>query len=491
LKKTIKNYCLNATKSKVAELYELAQRYATVKNDIFLQYGSLKGLQYLNYPRKVRDEWVATKYATKFGLQARQWKTAFDEAFANIKTKWSQVEGTTRKSLYNNKSFTEEEKHYAFYLLKAPALLYKAITFETFKLPVQFEGLAIATLKVHKYLKSRLRNHFGKKPLQQRTTYFVMDSMMYDLAKDGKGRLWVGIMGLKPRARIRLLLTSNVAPEKGANIKIVLKGNRIELHHMVEIEAKQNDSNKIVAIDKGFTEVIATSSFNRYGLKFNEPLKKESDRLSEKNKKRNKLMALVKKYEEKGNFVKAETIKNENLGKKKYQHQKLVNKAKLKTFINTALREFFKTEKPAILVQENLNFTSWNKQLSKKVKRYFSSWLKGYLRERLEYLSQLNGVKLVAVNTAYSSQVCHICHAFGLRKGDKFYCAEHGEFDAEYNATLVLLARLFDEELKLWMSPQRVKTILLARLSLPNQASRHAATINVARQTESELTQSV
>jgi len=310
---------------------------------------------------------------------------------------------------------------------------------------------------------------------------------MYDLAKDEKGRLWLGIMGLKPRERIHLLLTSDVAPEKGANIRIVLDGSRIELHHMMEIEAKQNTSKNIIAIDKGFTEVIATSKLKRYGSGFNEHLKQESDRLSEKNKKRNKLRSLVKKYEAKGNFVKAATIKNENLGKKKYQHQKARNRAKLETFINTALHSFFKAEEPIILVHENLNFTSWNKSLSKKVKRYFSSWLKGYRRERLEYLAQLNGVELVAVNAAYSSQVCHVCHAFGVRKGDKFYCAEHGEFDAEFNATLVLLDRLFDEEITVWMSPQQVKTILLARLLLHNQASRHLA----KGQTESELTQSV
>jgi transposase len=490
LEKTIKNYCLNATKSKLTELYELANRYAAVKNEVFSRYGSIAGLQYLNYPRKVRDEWAATKYATKFGLQARQWKTAFDEAFANIKAKWSQIEGTTRKSLYKNKNFTETEKHYAFYLLKAPTLLYKAITFGTFKLPAKFAGLTLDTLKVHKYLKSRLRNYFGNKPLQHQRTSFVLDAGMYDLAKDKKGRLWIGIMGLKLRARIHLQLTSKVAPEKGANIRIVLKGNRIELHHMVEVEVQATKvfgdfpRVKVVAIDKGFTEVLASSNFKRYGLEFNKPLKKEADRLCEKNKKRNKLRALAKKYEAKGNFVKAVTIENENLGKRKYNHQKTRNRAKLETFINTALRKFFKAEAPTILVQENLNFTSWNKQLSKKVKRYFSSWLKGYLRERLEYLSQLNGVELVAVNAAYSSQVCHVCHAFGVRKGDKFYCAEHGEFEAEFKATLGLLERWFDEEITVYMSPQRVKASLLARLLLPNQASRHLA----KGQTESELT---
>ena len=105
--------------------------------------------------------------------------------------------------------------------------------------------------------------------------------------------------------------------------------------------------------------------------------------------------------------------------------------------------------------------------------------MKGYIRERLEYVSQLNGVKLEDVNAAYTSQTCHLCGAFGVRKGDKFYCAEHGEMDADYNASLNILLRFFDEEIKLWMSPQQVKAILLERLRLSNQDSRYASTVEV------------
>ena len=489
MKKTIKNYCLNATESKLTELYEIAQRYAKVKNEVFMRYGSVDGLQYLSYPREIRDEWVKTGHGNKFGLQARQWKMAFDEAFANITSKWANVANDVRISLSRNKSFTNNEKHYAYYLLKSPSLLYKTITFKTFKLPSQFAELDIDILKVHKYLKSRLRKHFGEKPHQHKTNSFAIDSNMYDLYKDAKGRLWIGITGLEPRKRIHLLLRSTVEPKKGSSLKVVLKAKRIEIHHTIDVEVKETNNSNVVAIDKGFTEVVTSSSNKRYGLGFNEILKEESNRLSEKNKRRNKLRALVKKYEEKGNFAKAEAIKVSNLGKRKYNHQGLTNKDKLKTFINTAIGEFIQREAPSVVIQEDLTFSNWSKKLSKKVKRYFSSWLKGYIKERLEYLSKLNGVKLETVNAAYTSQVCHICGRFGKRTGDRFYCAEHGEMDADYNASLNILARYFDTEINLYTSYKQVKAILQERLRLSNQDSRHF--LVKESQTESELTQCI
>ncbi|MBI5756614.1 MAG: hypothetical protein HZA12_06775, partial [Nitrospirae bacterium] len=86
MKRTIKNYCFNATQSKLGELYEIAKKYVSIKNEVFQGYGSLSGLQYLSYPRQIRDEWVKTRYADKFNMQARYWKQAFDEAFSNIKS---------------------------------------------------------------------------------------------------------------------------------------------------------------------------------------------------------------------------------------------------------------------------------------------------------------------------------------------------------------------------------------------------------------------
>lgn len=121
-----------------------------------------------------------------------------------------------------NSSFTDEEKHYAFYLLKATALLYKALSFEDFDPPGKFQGTVLQRERINKYLKSRLRKHLGRKPFQHKKRSFQVDANMYDCRKDDRGGLWIAVMGLTPRKRVKLLLTSSVVPE--GNIRIVLAG---------------------------------------------------------------------------------------------------------------------------------------------------------------------------------------------------------------------------------------------------------------------------
>ncbi|MBT9163096.1 MAG: hypothetical protein DDT27_01665 [Dehalococcoidia bacterium] len=65
---------------------------------------------------------------------------------------------------------------------------------------------------------------------------------------------------------------------------------------------------KIIGIDKGFKEVITDSNGEIYGAGFGELLKIESDRLSEKNKNRNKICSVAKKAQSSGNISKAVDI---------------------------------------------------------------------------------------------------------------------------------------------------------------------------------------
>src|SRR3990172_12475140 len=444
MKKTIKNYCLNATQSKLGELYEIAKRYVSVKNNIFQRYGSLSGLQYLSYPRQIRDEWVKTRHADKFNMQARYWKHALEEAFSNIQSNWSNGFNKIRHSLHRNQSFSKDEKHYAFYLLKATDLLYKAVALESFTIPDKFQNMKIIRRdKIHKYLKNRLRKYTGNKPYQFKNRSFQIDHNMYNIYKDVKGRLWIGIMGLTPRKRIMLQMSSSVEP--AGNLRIVLKDKNIEIHNAVKIAVK---------------ETI-------------------------KNKNRNKLRSLSDKYEKRGDIVKAEVIKKNNLGRKKYFYQKQINLNEIKRIINLSLNQFIKEERPAVLVTEDLTFTNWNRKLSKKVKRYFSSWLKGYLQEQIDYKTLLNGIQQVVVNPAYGSQVCHLCRRFGVRRGDKFYCEIHGVLDADHNAALNYLARMPDTEINIYTPYRKVKDILRERLRLSNKDSRYSV-INITGQSESE-----
>lgn len=475
MKKTIKNYCLNATNRKLSELYTIAKKYSNVKNEVFRLYGSLEGLKYLRYPRACRDKWIEEKYAAKFNLQARLWKCAFEEAFANIKTNYQQAFIKVRQLLYHNSNFTEDEKHYCFYLLKTTDLLYKALKPRSLRLPDTFKDKDIRITKCHRYLKHQIRKHQGKRPIQKRKRSFALDNFMYNYFKDPKGQLWLAVMGLTSGKRIRLRLTSNC--QFTGNIRIVLRGRRVEIHGTEEVVTtlpnrlhKTNaltGTSNIIAIDKGFTDLIATSQNTKYGKDFNLLLTKESDRLCQKNAKRNKLRSLTEKYKNSNKPKKAQKIQRHNLTKKKYNRQKAINRNHIAEFVNLSLNLFFKESNFNVLVVESLKFSHWNKRLSKKVKRYLSSWLKGYLQKRLKYKCQENSVLLSEVNPAYTSQVCNPCGSLNtIRKDSRLYCRNCGrDVDAHYNASLNLLSRFDDPDIGLYTPYKRVRYILEERFS--------------------------
>ena len=461
MKKAVKNYCFNATNRKLDELYTVAERYGNVKNEVFRLYGSLEGLKYLRYPREVRDRWVKEKYADRFSLQARLWKCAFDEAFANIKTNWKQAFIKVRQLLYRSNNFTKAEKHYCYYLLKATDLLYKVLKLEPLDLPDRFKGEDINISKCHKYLKRQLRKHLGEKPSQRNRRSIALDNFMYNYFIDRKGQLWLGVMGLNRGKRIRLILTSD--RQFSGNVRIVLRGKRIEVHGTEEVEVKEpNKDGAVIAIDKGFTDLITTSGDKRYGKEFNLLLRAESDRLSQKNARRNKLRALTKKYREKNKFKKAAHIEEHNLGRKKYNQKRIKNRNRIANFINLSLNRFLRESGVSSLIVEALKFSNWNKKLSKKVKRYLSSWLKGYLQERIEYKCQENSVLLSEVNAAYTSQECNLCKSLNtIRRGDRLHCNNCGrDVDANYNAALNILSRYKDPDISLYTPYKKVKYIL-------------------------------
>ena len=93
------------------------------------------------------------------------------------------------------------------------------------------------------------------------------------------------------------------------------------------------------------------------------------------------------------------------------------------------------TEKPSDVIQEDLSFVSWNDKFPKQVKRKLSRWIKGYIKERLEFKCDVLGIKHHKVNAAYTSQVCYKCHYFGKRNDDVFTCSNCGNMHADINAS--------------------------------------------------------
>ncbi|MGC5254453.1 zinc ribbon domain-containing protein, partial [Escherichia coli] len=80
-----------------------------------------------------------------------------------------------------------------------------------------------------------------------------------------------------------------------------------------------------------------------------------------------------------------------------------------------------------------------------KVRRKLSSWTKGTLDDRIEYLCDCLGIRTVDVNPAYTSQFCPNCGArFSERKGthhELTVCPNCGEMNANTAAAVNILRR--------------------------------------------------
>ena len=211
--------------------------------------------------------------------------------------------------------------------------------------------------------------------------------------------------------------------------------------------------------------MLSCSNDKEYGHEFGQMLTKRTNEINEVNKKRNKLWALAKKYEEEGNYQKSVNIIKNNLGYIKLDEKTRKFKVQTDSYINHVINEMIFEVKPIEIVKEDLTFVTTKKEGSSKAyNRKMYRWIKGRLDERLEYKANYYQIKITTVNAAYTSQICHKCGRFGDRDNDIFICSHCGEMDANTNASKNILARSKDKEITKYMKYMKVKEILLSRV---------------------------
>ena len=123
------------------------------------------------------------------------------------------------------------------------------------------------------------------------------------------------------------------------------------------------------------------------------------------------------------------------------------------------LKQKSETEKPTEIIKEDLTWENFNgKSKGKNFNRIISRWEKGYLDSRIEWKSEQRGIKIINVNPAYTSQICHICDNFGIRDGETFACPHCGnKMDADVNAAHNIMKRKEIEGINIYTSASKVK----------------------------------
>ena len=458
--KTVKQYSYELDDDILQELKFIANQYKNVKNYVYSRYSGINSIPLLKKHREIRNEWTKNKFYGQWKLPARYWKLALTEAISNIKSEWSNIKRRVKEQCNTNKNLSNEDKHYINYILKFDKYYWKVLTNQSFKIPKIFQDKELNYKYLNSLIRRYTRRYKGHIPYSKIGKTFSIDKGLY-LYKNSS----IFISTTKKGKRSEIKLTDNNQYDRIMKVKLI--DNKIEIYCPLKIKIKRNNNPKnVIGIDKGYRYLFAVSSENFYGENLNNYLSKETERLNKVNGQRNRFWALYNQYIEQDNIKKANKIKENNLGKVKYNHNKQKYDQAVKSYINYSLNKLIKEEKPTEIVMEQLDFVNWNDRYPKSIKRKLSRWIKGYIRERLEYKCDFYNIKYTYINPAYTSKVCSVCGSFGIRDGDIFICPKCGEFHADINASKNILNRKYDKDITLYTNYKQVKEILENRLKI-------------------------
>ena len=123
---------------------------------------------------------------------------------------------------------------------------------------------------------------------------------------------------------------------------------------------------------------------------------------------------------------------------------KQLRKEILETFTNLVIAHAKVYDCQAIVV-EDLNFREVPQWKDKKALRRFSQWFYSRFESRLEEKARIYGLKVIKVNPAHTSRICHKCGKEGKTERLVFKCS-CGKYDRDYNASVNIAFRLTEVE---------------------------------------------
>ena len=462
-----KSLPLNA--KKWAKVAETAEAYARQKDAFLVEYGHIKYLHYLGDKRKLRDELVAAGFVSPFGLQARMWKLALEDALFTLERQWEAAIEAARVLVFRHPCFTDEERHYAFWLLFKPergGRDWRRIRAVFTGEDLSGENIALdeaGRRRVRSYLRRVLRRVLGRRPRVRKARSFLADQQMYRVFFTEK-RQYVAVAVLTPGERVAIPLCGRHAVKGNIRVVLLPEERAVEIHVSMEAEALPPGEGE-AGIDLGVTEVFTDDEGRKYRPEYGRALQEATDYVLDKGQKRQKLWALHRKSMER-DPAKARRIRRHNLGTAKQRKRHRKYRAWCENEINRAFNEFLKARRPKTVAYEDLSHLR-GKARSRGLARKVSGWQRSAVKERKQYKWFVFSVEDPGpVNAAYSSQACPKCGWVDPRnrEGDVFRCRKCGfTADADHVAAVNARARLHDAEITRWTPKKKVREILLQR----------------------------
>ncbi len=200
---------------------------------------------------------------------------------------------------------------------------------------------------------------------------------------------------------------------------LVYKKGKFYLFQTVDVpEEDVEDVEEWIGVDFGLTDIISTSDNTKHS----------ADWINQYREKRQKVRSSIQRKGTKG----AKRLLKRLSGKERTTAT-ILNHTISKSLVQSA-----KEQGKGIAIEDLTNIRFTSKRRNKKFRTKLGRWNFGQLRSFLEYKSLLNGVQLVVVEPAYTSQTCSCCKHIGKRTNKVFKCTnqncEVDVLDADFNA---------------------------------------------------------
>lgn len=201
---------------------------------------------------------------------------------------------------------------------------------------------------------------------------------------------------------------------------LVLIKNKFYIYQTIDIpDEEEEDVEDFLGVDMGITDIVSVSDGTSVS----------SNEVKRIRDKYNKVRASIQSKGTRGCHKLLKRLKG-----RERRFASITNHT-----ISKRLVEKAKKEHKGIAIENLKNIRSGmnSKKRNKTFRRRSNSWSFYQLRSFLEYKCKREGVKIIAIPPAYTSQTCNKCKHIGIRDGKHFHCTHCGNIaDADINAAL-------------------------------------------------------
>jgi transposase len=467
------------TDKKRIEILSTMKVYTETVNRFINKYKGYNYLDQLNYKHLYnpadKDLRIASNYSTN----------ALAFAITRLNARLDLIKKNCKARIYKHIK-DKKEQHYLFYILKKPLFIKALMQQQPFILDKQFDVYRPEYLNkyLHRILRHEFKNNNVPELKKQILRTDVVTAKIESYKDFKKFSHVIRLSTINKGSRVVIPFNPNKYVEqyldkrKGCYTIFLDEHNNPQLHIPIEVKVAVNNNNtQELGIDKGFRTLLVDSNHNFYGEKWNKVEIVLDNKFQKKQKQRNKLYALrtnlYKRWKATGDKVilkKIKRLEKYNLGKDKFNTNRIKTKDTIKNVVNQSVNELVE-ENPQLktLVLEKLNRFNKDKKYSSRSIRLMNNWKRGFLEKKIIFISQLNSIELAYQNPAYSSQECPNCGYPDRdnRHNEEFICIKCGYSEhADVVGAKNILKRKYDTEIGLYTPYKQVKTILLKRYSV-------------------------